>query len=234
MKIITKILFAIPVLLAQATVWAQTPAPRQDKDAIRQLVEQFLVTQTTGLPGQVTVKVGAIDPRLNLAACAAPEPSLPSGSRPWGKTTVVIRCTTPAAWTLYVSAYVQIHGDYITTAVPLAQGQVVASTDVVKMTGDLSTLPPGILTDPAQAIGRTIANSLKAGTPLRRDSLRAQQAVQQGQTVHVVSGGAGYKVSTEAQALTNASEGQMAQARTANGQVLSGVAKMGGVLEINY
>jgi len=234
MKTITKSLFAILVLLAQVTAHAQTAIPRQDKEAIRQLVEQFLITQTTGLPGQVTVKIGAIDPRLNLVACAAPEASLPSGSRPWGKTTVVIRCTAPAAWTLYVSAHVLIHGDYITTAMPLAQGQIVASTDIVKMTGDLSTLPPGILTDPAQAIGRTIANSLKAGTPLRQDSLRAQQAVQQGQTVHVVSGGAGYKVSSEAMALTNASEGQTVQARTANGQVLSGIARMGGVLEINY
>jgi len=34
--------------------------------------------------------------------------------------------------------------------------------------------------------------------------------------------------------LTNGSEGQMVQAKTAAGQVVSGIAKAGGILEINY
>ena len=233
MKILTKILFISLALFAPACATAQEHAPRQGQDAIRQLVEQFLTLQASEIPGQVTVNVGAIDPRLNVAACAAPTAALSNGSRAWGKTTVVVRCVVPTPWTLYVTANVHIQGEYIATAAPLAAGQIVSAGDLIKMTGDLGALPAGVLTNPTQAIGRTVTNALKAGMPLRQESLRTQQVVQQGQTVQVISGGIGYKVSTEAKALSNAAEGQMAQARTANGQVVSGVARSGGVLQIN-
>jgi flagella basal body P-ring formation protein FlgA len=34
--------------------------------------------------------------------------------------------------------------------------------------------------------------------------------------------------------MNNASEGQIAQARTQNGQLISGVARLGGVVEVAY
>jgi len=209
-------------------------AQRQDPAAIRQVVEQFLRIQSAGLPGEVNISVGSVDARTNLPQCAAPEPFMPNGSRVWGKTTVGVRCTAPSPWTIYVSASVQVIGEYILTAAPLAQGQTVGPGDVVKIRGDLTSLPSGIITDANQAIGRTIAISLPSGAPLRGDSLRAQPAVQQGQSVRVVSSGPGFRVSAEARALNNASDGQIAQARTASGQVVSGVARAGGVVEVTY
>jgi flagella basal body P-ring formation protein FlgA len=234
MKLFIKALIALFVPLAAHSAGAQTAAPRQDQGVIRQTVEQFLQTQATGLPGQVNIKIGQIDSRLNVPACAAPEAFLPNGSRVWGRTTVGVRCTVPTPWIIYVSATVQILADYVATAAPLAQGQSVGPNDLVKIKGDLTALPAGIITDPSQAIGRTVATSLPAGMPLRQDSLRTQQAVQQGQTVRVVTAGPGFKVSTEARALYNAAEGQVTQARTSSGQVVSGVAKAGGILEVTY
>jgi flagella basal body P-ring formation protein FlgA len=77
--------------------FAQTAvAGRQNVNALRTVVEQFLQTQTAGLPGDVTVKVGAIDARTALAACPAPEAFLQPGARAWGKTTVGVRCTAPS------------------------------------------------------------------------------------------------------------------------------------------
>jgi len=70
--------------------------------------------------------------------------------------------------------------------------------------------------------------------PLRQDSLRALPVVQQGQIVRLVSIGDGFRVSAEGRAISNAGEGQIAQARTASGQIVSGIAKMGGTLEVNY
>jgi flagella basal body P-ring formation protein FlgA len=74
--------------------------------------------------------------------------------------------------------------------------------------------------------------AMRAGTPLRQDELRSQLVVRQGQTVKVVSNGPGFQVTAEAVAMSNATEGQVAQAKTSAGQVVSGVAKAGGVLEI--
>ena len=215
------------------TAIANTTA-RQDHAALRQSIEQFLRTQSAGLPGAVNLSVGQIDPRLNLAACPAPEPFMPSGSRIWGKTTVGVRCSAPASWTIYVQATVQVVADYVVTATPLAQGQVIGPHDLAKTRGDLTLLPQGIVTDVSQAIGRTLAISLPLGSPLRTDSLRNQQAVQQGQVVRLVSNGPGFRVSAEARALNNANEGQVTQARTTSGQIITGIARTGGVIEVTY
>ena len=109
---------------AQATQQPQQTQQRQDPAVLRQVVEQFLRIQTAGLPGQVNLSVGQVDARSSLPACAAPEAFLPNGSRIWGRTTVGVRCTVPSPWTMYISATVQVVGEYIAAAVPLAQGQL--------------------------------------------------------------------------------------------------------------
>lgn len=235
MKTSIRILLALSALALASTGLAQTPpGPRQEPGAIRQTAEQFLRTQSAGLPGDVEVAVGSLDSRLNLAQCPTPEAFLPNGSRLWGKTTVGVRCTAPATWTVYVTATVRVTGDYVAVATPLVQGQQINANDLTKMKGELTALPAGVITDVSQAIGRTAAMSLQAGAPLRRDMLRQQQAVQQGQVVKLISSGPGFKVSTEGRAMANGSEGQLIQARTPAGQIVSGIAKAGGVMEVTY
>lgn len=219
---------AAPFASAQQTVNAQ----RQNLPALRTVVEQYLQTQTAGLPGQVTIKVGQVDPRTSLASCPAPEAFQQPGARAWGKTTVGVRCSAPSAWTVYIQATVNVVADYVAAAVPLAQGQPVEAGQLVMMKGDIAAMPNGIITDMAQAIGRTPTASLPAGTPLRLDTLKSKPVVQQGQTVRLVSKGANFSVSAEAKAISNAGEGQVAQARTQSGTVVSGTARAGGIIEV--
>lgn len=221
--------------LTSQLAFAQTVEPvRQDIGALKQTVTQFLRKQAVGLPGDIRVTVGSIDPRLKLPACPQPEAFLPRSSKAWGKTTVGVRCTVPQAWTVYISASVHVQSEYIAAAVPLAQGQTVTESDIAKVKGDLTAMPPGIITEASQAIGRTVASSVSVGAPLRQDALRNQQAIQQGQAVRIVLNGAGFSVTSEARALNNANEGQMTQVRTPNGQVVSGIAKLGGIVELTY
>ncbi|MBC7858374.1 MAG: flagellar basal body P-ring formation protein FlgA [Burkholderiaceae bacterium] len=232
MKFTRQLFFAFLLISQQAQ--AQAPVQHQDRAALRAAVEQFLRLQSAGLPGQVTVTVGAIDPRLNLAACAAPQLFLSPGARAWGNTTVGVRCTAPAAWSIYIQAKVAVLADYVASAVPLAQGQPIQASQLLTMKGDITALPPGIVTDMAQAVGRSLSVSLPSGMPLRLDGLRAERVVQQGQLVRVVSSGAGFRVSAEARAIGNASEGQVVQVRTLGGQQISGVARAGGLVEVAY
>lgn len=210
------------------------PEARQDLSVLKQTAEQFLRTQAAGLPGEVRVTMGSIDPRTKLPACVAPEAFLPASSKAWGKTSVGLRCGAPSRWTIYVQAKVQVHGEYIAAAAPLSQGQTIGQGDIARVKGDLTTLPAGVITDASQAIGRTAATTVALGAPLRQDALRNQQAIQQGQAVRVVVNGAGFSVSSEARALNNANEGQLTQVRTPAGQVISGIAKLGGVVELTY
>lgn len=225
-------LFLVLALLLTQTAAAQDQ--RQDLQALRSTAQQFLRTQAAGLPGTIEIEVDAFDSRLKLAACTVPQAFLPTGSRAWGKTTVGVRCTAPAPWTVYVAARVRIMAEYVAAATPLAQGQLIGADDIATLKGDLTALPAGIITDPAQAIGRTAARSLPLGTPLREDALRNQQAIRMGQAVQLVSIGPGFRISGEGRAVNSANEGQIAQARTPAGQIVSGIAKAGGVLEVRY
>jgi flagella basal body P-ring formation protein FlgA len=95
-------------------------------------------------------------------------------------------------------------------------------------------MPAGILTDPQQAVGKTLGANLGPGQPLRQDMLRSPLVVQQGQQVKVQSSGDGFTVSTEGKALNNANDGQVAQVRTASGRTISGIARAGGIVELRF
>jgi len=209
-------------------------AESQDPAKLRQTVDQFLQVQSAGLPGKVTVTVGNVDGRMKLAACPAPEAFLMPGSKPWGKTTVGVRCAAPSPWTVYIQANVSVLGNYIAAAAPVPQGQPIVDSQLATIQGDLTTLPASIATDKAQVLGRTSNIAISAGMPLRLDSLRIKPVVQTGQLVHIVSAGPGFKVSAEAKAVANAADGQVVQVRTAGGQNISGIARAGGMVEVAF
>jgi flagella basal body P-ring formation protein FlgA len=151
-----------------------------------------------------------------------------------GKTHVGVRCLGPNIWSVLVPVQIAITSNYLTTTRPLIAGQAITAGDIAVSTGDLSALPTGIVTDPQSAIGKTLRNSLGAGQPLRSDQLLAPLVIRQGQTVRVISAGAGFAVSSEGKAMNNAAEGQLAQIRMASGQTVSGIAKADGSVEISF
>lgn len=221
-------------LLLLAAFLASPCLARQEPAPVKKAVEDYLRVQTQGLPGQVSFSVGVIEPNNNLAPCSALEVSQPPGSRIWGHTNVSVRCAQEGGWSMFVPVTIRVFADYLVTARPLTQGQVVMEADFARQKGDLSELPSGILTDFQQIAGRTAAMSIPAGRPLRGDMLRLALAVQQGRSVKVVSKGPGFQVANEGRALNGAAEGQTVQVRLGSGQVVSGVARGNGYVEVGY
>jgi flagella basal body P-ring formation protein FlgA len=201
-------------------------------DPVSDVAERHARLQTQGLPGKVTIAVGKLDPRTQLPPCTAHEAFTPPGARLWGKTHVGVRCLGPNTWSVLVPVQITVTGHYVTTARPLAAGQVLQAGDLVAVPGDLATQPAGVVTDPAAAVGKTLKNSLAAGQSLRADQLLAPLVIRQGQTVRLISKGPGFSVSSEGKAINNAAEGQVVQVRMSSGQVVSGVAKADGSAEI--
>jgi flagellar basal body P-ring formation protein FlgA len=213
----------------------QTPqVVKQDLSILKDKISEYLKIQTTGYPGQVTIQTGAIDNRLKLAPCADVNVFMPRGSRPWGKTSVGLKCMAPSLWTIYVQATVKVNGQYLVAVAPLAQGQIVTDKDVVFETGDLTQLPVGVYTEISQVVGHIVNISMNAGTVLRQDLLKTMPVVQQGQSVMLVTAGEGFSISAEGHAMTKAVEGQVVQVKVANGQVIAGVARADGKVEVNY
>lgn len=207
----------------------------QNHRTINQEVENFIKKETLGLPGQVEIKVNAIDPRVNLTRCDFLHIFLPSGSRLWGKTTVGVSCNQTkesSAWTIYVQATVAVNGDYLIAAAPLSQGEVITEFSVTKQTGDLTQLPTGICSNAAQIIGSTMKSSVMAGFVMRQDLIARPPAVKVGQSVIISSAGEGFQVTSGGRALSNAVDGQVVQVKLNNGQIVSGVARAGGFVDV--
>lgn len=225
------VLFLVLALLGSATSATST---RQDLSAINQAAEQFLRDKTRDLSDTINVFTEPLDQRINLAVCRQMETFIPNGGRLWGKTSVGVKCASPASWTIYVQATVQIIADYVATATPISAGQTITPDHLTLLKGDLATLPASIITSPDQAIGRIAGASIRSGTPLRMDALRSQPVVQQGQSVRLMTVGQGFEISMEGTALNTATEGQIVRAKTASGQTITGIAKLGGIVEVRF
>ncbi len=211
-------------------------------------ITSFVRAQVQTLGGEATIKVGEIDARLNLAACAQPEIFWPPGANMLGNSTVGVRCVQPVQnviatnarsekrpanknWSLLVPVKITVITDLLITQKSLRQGQVLNRTDLGSRRGELAQT--GILTDPAAAIGKVLKYSLSAGQVLKEDMLRAPFAVMQGQTVQLQVEGQGYKIISTGLALNNATSGQAVQIKTPFGQVVGGVARADGAVVVH-
>ena len=219
---------------AQQTQHGLPIQAQQPHATIQRAIEDHLRVQTSGLPGKATYTTGAIDPRLTLAACGAMEVFSPPGSRLWGTSSVGVRCGAPTPWTIYVTVTVRVTGSYVASAKALSPGQALSVSDVTVLHGDLTQMPASVVTDAAQAVGKSLVAPVAAGQPIRADVLRTPNAILQGQNVKVVSEGAGFRVAADGKAVNNAAVGQVAQVRMNSGQTISGIARADGTVQVKF
>ena len=210
---------------------AAQAAARQSHAKIREVALAYLQTQTRSLPGKVSLQIGDIDPRTVLRACSALEAFMPSGAQLIGKTSIGVRCNEKPGWSVFIQAGIRVSADMLVANRPLAQNTVLSANDFSLQNGELGQ--PGILTDPAQAVGKTLKFAIGAGQVLRQDMLRAPYVVTQGQTAAVRVSSKGFSVRASGQALNNGAEGQNVQVRMASGQVISGTVAADGSVEVH-
>ena len=222
------------LLLGLATAGALAAPAVVRASQLEDTVRDYVRRQTSDLPGKVTLTIDPVDPAARLAPCKTLAASQPAGSRLWGKGTVTVSCLGPAQWVVYVPVRVQVVGRYLRASRQLPAGQPLASEDFAQAEGDLTELPTGTLTDPAQALGRPLRMGLAAGQPLRESQLVTPLAVRQGQTVRLVAQGNGFAVSSEGTALANGAAGATVAVRAPGGQTVKGIARAGGIVEVGF
>lgn len=220
--------------MQEALATTKSKFVKQDLSILKQKMEAFLLEQSAGYTGEVKVSAGAIDPNLKLAACFQPEVFLPPGSRAWGKTSVGIQCHAPAKWKIYAQANISIKAQYLVTSHPLPQGHTVTDRDLAFAEGDLTRLPAGVFTEASQILGQKVRSPMMAGSVFKQNMLKQALAVQQGQTVLLTTAGVGFTINAEGKALKNANLGQIVPVKVRSGQVVSGVARADGKVEVRF
>lgn len=222
------------ILLTAAPMPALSAGQWQDLDSIRQGAIEFARSQTADLTGEISVSATPLDSRLLLPACPAMEFFVPAGNRLWGSSNVGARCGAPSVWTVYVPVMVKVSTEIVFASHPLNIGQKLTPADVQIKRDDITQFAYGAISDPAQAMGKTLTASVPAGYPLRQDMLRAPYVIQQGQTVKVVARGQGFQVNSEGKAQGNAAAGQLVSVRLSSGKMVKGTATDGGYVEVPF
>jgi len=212
---------------SQATEWQSLPA-------IQGAVENFVRQKAAGMRGERSITVSRIDNRIKLERCDKLEAYLPGGNRLTGNISIGVRCQGPANWSLFVPVQIKVVDEVLVAALSVPAGQALQAADLKLERRDVTAIPGNVLNAPEQAIGRNTSAPLAAGTVIRMEQLRAPNIILQGQQVKLVAQGSSFKVTSEGLAMGNATLGQVVAVKTRSGQVIKGIARSQGVVEVYF
>ncbi len=188
--------------------------------------------ETRNLPGNIVIKPGVPNSRMARQPCDHLETFLPAGASMWGRFSVGVRCHGENGWILYVPVEIAVITQAAHAAQTVSAGKLLSEMDVVMKEIDLVRFSRDVILDPQHIAGKITTTSLAAGQPIRQNQLRAPYVITRGQKVQLIVTGAGFSVSTEGNALTDAATGELVQVRNPSGRVISGLALQNGHVEI--
>ncbi len=173
---------------------------------------------------RLEVKLGSLDSRLKLAPCANVEPYLPPGARLWGRTRVGLRCIDGMVrWNVSLPVTVNAYGSAWVIKGTVATGAALTQDDVMESEVNWAEESSAVLRDQALWLGQVATRQLVTGQTLRQGMVRPATVFQAGAPVRVLAQGAGFEISSDAQALSAGVVGQVARVKMENGRVSSGV-----------
>ncbi len=199
-------------------------------------VRRFVQTELGHIEGasRIEVAVGEPSSKLRLAPCTRAEPFLRGSSRLWGRSFVGVRCMAGAEWSIDVPVQVHVYGNGLIAVRALPAGQPIGPADVRSEEVDWTQESQGVASDFAQIEGRVPTRTIEPGRVIALATLREPAAVSQGDPVKVIAVGQGFSIATEAVALATAPTGQPVRVRMESGKVLTGTARTGRVVEVQF
>lgn len=206
----------------------------QSLQAIQDAVEAFVLEKTAIQSGKRSITVSRIDARLKLAPCTQLEPYLTAGNNLWGNTSIGVRCLAPSPWSLYVPVLIRVTDDVLVTVKPIPSNHAIMADDIQLQQREITRFAGSALTSTNQALGKNVVAPLASGTILRAEMLRAARIIRHGQSVQLVAQGNGFTITSEGQAMGNATLGEVVSVKTRSGQLLKGIARGDGVVEVNF
>lgn len=208
-------------------------------ESVQAWTQEEAQTQFASIKGaRIQVQVGTINPRLSQAPCAQLQFSVVQGpgqgQRLWGRSAVMARCAPDSGWFVRIPVTVRIWAPALVAARTVSALAPIRPEDVRSTEVELTREPQGVATEFVQIDGRVSMRMVNVGQPIALVALRAPQVVNQGDPVKVMGQGQGFAIATEAVAMGSALEGQSVRVRTESGRVLTGIARSGRIVEVNF
>jgi flagellar basal body P-ring formation protein FlgA len=206
---------------------------RQDFATLRAQAGIWLESQATkAFPdSQAQARIGNVDERLNLPACAEPRFFLPQGVQPWGIGRVGARCEGSVKWTLYLAFDSRLRGPALVAVHSMPARAVPGPGDLELRLLDYQQDPDKYLREypPLSKLLRPLA----AGQPLLLGALDQPDVIRAGQKVRVRVTGSRFNVSQEGIALGKAAPGDRIKVKTPSGRIVHGIATREGDVAVS-
>lgn len=209
-------LVALGPSTASAVEW-ESPA------AVRAAAEDF-ARGFTGRPDAAVEAVG-VDDRLRLPRCGTGLAAEASGAFNAGRGTVVVSCSGPSEWRLFVPVRLSHTVPVVVARRPLHRNQVVTADDVALVERPAASLPYEYVASLEDAVGMTLRRSLPAGTVLVPAAVDRPSIVERGARVTLIAGAGAVLVRSEGIALHRAALGERVRVETASGRIVEGRAE---------
>ena len=192
--------------------------------SIRQVVEHFVRSRLPQQSQDARITVQGPAQGLHFPRCGHLQASDFGAANPFGAQTVQVACLAPRVWSLYLPVQVAWPQGAVVAARALGAGHVLTESDLALVQRDLSSLPAGVITKPAQAIGRVLQYGVAAGQSVTQGMLAGPQLIHYGQSVSLVALGQGVRLVALGTAMGNGRQGQTILARNVqSGKVVTGI-----------
>lgn len=228
----------LPILIALALAFplhGRGQDELQPLDTIAAAAERRArqLAQDQGL-ADAEVRATALDTRLRLKRCEVPLETFNNDSNlRGGRTTIGVRCTGAAPWTLYVPVAVTAHTYIVLVEGPLPRGTVLDAAHLRLEKRPLHALPPQYLTDIEQAVGRTLTRAVTGTTIASPNLLQARDLVVKGQDVTILAAGTNVQVRMAGVALQKGQLGERIDVKnTSSGKTVQAVIVDGSTVQV--
>jgi flagella basal body P-ring formation protein FlgA len=201
----------VAILLFSAAAISHAENERhQSHDSIVAAVKAYLLQTVANQSNHAKISITPLDHRLKLRQCDTPLRTFsPPGGSKMGRTSVGVRCESPAPWSLYVSAKVGLELPVVIANRDLARGEPITATDVKLEISDTTHLLRGYYESVDEVVGRTLKRTLRRGKVITPSSLVVQKTVRRGEQITILAATGNIEVRMQGRAMKNGNPGDL-------------------------
>lgn len=175
---------------------------------IRQSVQAYVEAEIANGPGETSVTIGTLDPRLRLARCTVPLDVLhraPSGTS--SQIRLSVQCNGEKPWTLYVPVEVRRKLPVVVAASAIARGMPLSANVLKLEIREVTSGTQHYYLDPTDLAGTAARRMLQPGEVINANDISTLKLVKRGQNVALTTHAAGLEVRTTGVAMADGGKG---------------------------
>lgn len=230
-------LHGLTAIFLVAAVGAAAGSEIEPLERILETARTFL-TDALGTDEHVEtrIEIGRLDNRLRLQRCAHPPTAqLAPGARAEGSTTVNVRCSEPAPWSIFVPVRVERYAEVVVAARSISRQQIIQPDDVRLERQETSQLAAGYVDDIASVVGLQARRALTPGQVLSGNHLAPRQLITRGQQVTLFADRPGLSVRMTGEALEDGAVGQRIRVRNRSSKrIVEGYVEPSGAVRVTF